>query len=65
MEIKHKDVFKYFWKIIDLGGSTVYVKYNAYTPEKKYFFTPAESDSVNGVQLSFFQDKEYFLIPPE
>lgn len=71
MKIKHEDVFKYFWKLEQDNGITVqkiYVKYTAYLPEiKSYFFAAGESDpeNGNGAELSFFQDKEYFLIPPE
>lgn len=71
MKIKHEDVFKYFWRVGQKGGlpdfnDIAYVKYNAYVPRvKRYYLAPGPDNNSNGVTLDFFQDKEYFLIPPE
>lgn len=70
MKIKHEDVFKYFWKVEQTYApdvmQIVYLKYSGYVPEtKKYYFSTGQDGDINGVQLSFFQDKEYFLMPPE
>lgn len=73
MKIKHEDVFKYFWKVIQRVGppgaeweELIYVKYSAYLKEsKKYYHYPGPDENGNGVTLDFFQDKKYYEFPPE
>jgi hypothetical protein len=66
MKIKHEDVFKYFWEVLQSDQPTAYIKYSAYIPQyKKYYHSPCGEESNNGVTLDYFQDKKYYEIPPE